>query len=267
MGVFMWKILLCMLITLSLSACGESIKDQKINAIKISSKYFADPKINQLTNKGEYLPFSEIEGSLLAMNKICKSDLIENDKDLQFLIKMNIQEEMFNYPHVLRGFQTYEVVKSSNNFPSLYPDISDVFKNLVRATPPQKDMYVQLLERFHSLRDYKKYTTHVTKLKNDLSSKKSPEGLESEGLESIDNTFMLISMHACTISDVILGIYGYETQSSEMAYGMIDKVSKKTRGVTSKIYTSYDNNGCPVYKNADGKVLQKSTLLRQKDGC
>jgi hypothetical protein len=268
MNIFIWKAVVFTLITLCLSSCGESIKDQKIHLIKTGVQFLKDPKINQLTEKGEYLPFSEVDSSLSEIHKICNSDLIENDKDIQFLILMNIQEEMFNYPHVLRGHKTYEVVKASNDFPALYPEISPVFKTLASPTLNQKDIYVQLVNRFKNLSDYKKFTGIVSKLKRNISFSDSYMDKLSELKEKdLDYMFKMVGMLGCGISDVILGMYDYETKSRKIAYEMINKVNNQTMGFKSKIYTSYDSSGCAVYKNASGEVLQKSMKLRQEDGC
>jgi len=69
--------------------------------------------------------------------------------------------------------------------------------------------------------------------------------------------------------------YSFETRKNYVIFFLIiltlyllfGNPSLNKTEIDNKIYTSYDTRGCPVYKNADGKVLQKSTLLRQKDGC
>jgi hypothetical protein len=269
MNVVLWKNLVFTLITLCLSSCGDSIKEQKTHLIKTGIQFLQDPKINQLTKKGEYLFFSEIDKSLSKIHDICKSDLIQNDRDIQFLISISIQEEMFNYPHVIRGRKTYEVVKAANDFPSLYPDISNVFKALASPTSTQKEIYTQHLNRFKNLSDYKKYITFATKKNKDPSLNKNIDidKLSELNEKNLDYQFKYIAMFSCGMSDVILGMYDYETKSRKIAYEMMNNVSNQTGGFKSKIYTSYDSNGCPVYKNASGKVLQKSMKLRQEDGC
>lgn len=269
MNIVQWKTLLFTLIILCLSSCGDSIREQKLHLIKTGVQFLKAPNIRQLNEKGEYLPFSEVDGSLSKIHDICKSDLIQNDKDIQLLISMSIQEEMFNYPHVIRGRKTYEVVKASNDFPSLYPDISNVFKALVSPTSTQKEIYAQHLNRFKNLSDYKKYAAFVTRNNKDPSLNKNIDidKLSELNEKNLDYQFKYIAMFSCGMSDVILGMYGYETKSRKIAYEMMNNVNNQTGEFKSKIYTSYDGNGCPVYKNASGKVLQKSMKLRQEDGC
>jgi hypothetical protein len=262
------RFLLLILVVFATSSCSKSVKKEKIQAIKAGVKFMKNSKINSIMTKGDYISFSEINDSISDITKVCRSNLVKNDSKIRSLMSMMIQEGMFNYPHLIRGDKTYELVNSAIKFPLLYPDISPIFKKLTDVTDREKELYTQLFNDFIGLSSYKEYNKEIDKLISSVSlTNDDLKNLTKLNEQDLDDTFNIATSLSCTQADTILGIYDYESLSRTAAYDMLNNVKGYSGVVKSKIFTSHDSNGCPVYKNSQGEILQKSTKLQQQDGC
>jgi hypothetical protein len=270
-GIIMHKLLILSLIFLNLWSCSDSNREQKVRAIKTAHLFLDDAKISALTKEGKYSPFSEINNTISEFNEFCNSSLVKNNQNIQELILIIIQERMFNYPHVIEGNKLYNIVKSSIDFPAQYPEISPVFKDLATPSQYEKELYFELAERFLNLPEYKKYT----KLSRNVMSLEKTFNKEDDltarlaklNEQELNYYYEFVISYICSMADVILGVYDYEVKSRNIAFNMMKGVNAHLGTVKSKIYTSYDKNGCPVYKNPQGEILRKSMMLQQKDGC
>jgi hypothetical protein len=261
-GIIMHKFLMLSLICLNLWSCSESNREQKVRAIKTASLFLDDAKISALTKEGKYSPFSEIDNTIGEINEFCNSSLIKKNKNIQKLKLIMIQEEMFTFPHVVKSNKLYNIVKSSIDFPAQYPEISPVFKELATPSQYEKELYFELLEKFKNLPEYKKYIELASKIKSF-----SEEDYSTLNEQELNYVYQFLISYSCSMVDIILGVYDYEVKSRNIAFNMMEGVNTHLGAVKSKIYTSNDKNGCPVYKNSSGEVLQKTSNVRQADGC